>query len=163
MNGMRSARSWWANIHLLFAKGKFYFQQFFTLLWTLQSSKKRTKARRLVYSFNSGGGGMSEMLSTWRGGNELPLTHGCFLLLLYFLMLLSRVEMPWKWWWWWRRWWKVRVFDELLEMFQVFKIFWPAESEKKGMEIIKWQQKQRAISSFHRSAKAMVKRKFGLM
>lgn len=37
---------WDESIHLLFAKGKFYFQQFFfTLLWTLQ------KARRLVYSF----------------------------------------------------------------------------------------------------------------
>lgn len=46
--GWNGSMWWWANIHLLFAKGKFYFQQFFTLLWTLprKSSSAGKKNRR---------------------------------------------------------------------------------------------------------------------
>lgn len=91
------------NIHLLFAKGKFYFQQFFTLLWTFQkqqqkkgNERKRRKAQRLVYSLSSRD--QCEW-GTWRG------ECACLVLWLLLLrccamkMMMTTMEGKRKRWW----------------------------------------------------------------
>lgn len=55
----REVPEWGESIHLLFAKGKFYFQQFFfTLLWTLAKKKKaKRKLEDLFILFSFAGSG----------------------------------------------------------------------------------------------------------